>query len=97
MAYGYLRTRQLWLPIGIHIGWNFFEGVVFGFPVSGMGNYRLLRITVTGPELWTGGAFGPEAGLVLIPALLLGTLMIYVFTHRRLGDENNAQEGTEIQ
>ena len=80
LAYGYLSTRQLWLPIGLHIGWNFFEGVGFGFPVSGLDIYRLMRITVSGPELWTGGAFGPEAGLVLLPGLLLGTVLIFVYS-----------------
>jgi membrane protease YdiL (CAAX protease family) len=79
LAYGYLTTRQLWLPIGLHLGWNFFEGVVFGFPVSGLDIYRLLRITVNGPVLWTGGAFGPEAGLVVLPGLLLGTILVYVY------------------
>jgi len=86
LAYGYLRTRQLWLPIGLHIGWNFFEGVVFGFPVSGLDIYPLIRITVDGPEIWTGGPFGPEAGLVLIPALILGSVLVYVYTRGRLRD-----------
>ena len=83
LAYGYIRTRQLWLPIGLHIGWNFFEGVVFGFPVSGLDIYALTRITVHGPELWTGGAFGPEAGLIVLPSLILGALLIYLYTLRR--------------
>lgn len=85
LAYGFLRTKQLWLPIGLHIGWNFFEGVGFGFPVSGLANiYKLIRIQVHGPDLWTGGAFGPEAGLIVLPALLLGALLIYLYTLRRL-------------
>ena len=96
LSYGYLRTRQLWLPIGLHIGWNFFEGVVFGFPVSGLDIYQLTRITVNGPELWTGGGFGPEAGLVLIPGVLLGTALVYAYTRDRLGDKDNAQDGTDI-
>ncbi|MBI2758292.1 MAG: CPBP family intramembrane metalloprotease [Chloroflexi bacterium] len=83
IAYGYIRTKQLWLSIGLHIGWNFFEGVVFGFPVSGLDIYPLTHITVTGPELWTGGAFGPEAGLIVLPALALGAALIYLYTRPR--------------
>jgi membrane protease YdiL (CAAX protease family) len=82
-AFGYLRSRQLWLPMGMHLGWNFFEGVVFGFPVSGLDIYPLTRIDVHGPELWTGGAFGPEAGLIVLPALLLGVLFVYFYTLHR--------------
>ena len=85
LVYGYIRTRQLWLPIGLHWGWNFFEGVVFGFPVSGLDIYALTRITVAGPELWTGGEFGPEAGLIVLPALALGALLIHLYTLRRSG------------
>jgi len=83
LAYGYIRTRQLWLSIGLHIGWNFFEGVVFGFPVSGLDTYALTRINVRGPELWTGGAFGPEAGLIVLPSLILGAVLIYLYTMKR--------------
>lgn len=84
LAYGYLSTRQLWLPIGLHIGWNFFEGPFFGFPVSGLNPYRLLRHNITGPELITGGPFGPEAGLVLLFGLGIGAGLIYVYTRGRL-------------
>ena len=84
LAYGYIRTKQLWLPIGLHIGWNFFEGVGFGFPVSGLADiYKLIRIQVHGPEIWTGGAFGPEAGLIVLPALMIGGGLIYLYTLRR--------------
>ena len=82
-AYAYIRTRQLWLPIGMHLGWNFFEGVGFGFPVSGLDIYTLTRIQVHGPDLWTGGAFGPEAGLIVIPALIVGVVLIYFYSGRR--------------
>lgn len=71
--------KSNWLPIGLQIGWNFFQGAVFGFPVNGSEIYRLIRITVDGLELWTGGGFGPEAGLALIPGLLLGTVLVCLF------------------
>jgi len=83
LAYAYTRTRSLWLPIGLHIGWNFFEGTVFGFQVSGTDSYRLILQSVSGPTIWTGGAFGPEAGLVLIPGLLVGVLAIQWYTRNR--------------
>ena len=82
LAYGYLRTRRLWLPIGLHIGWNFFEGTVFGFPVSGMDFFTLIQQKVNGPQIFTGGTFGPEAGLILIPSLLLGVVLIYRYTRK---------------
>ncbi len=83
LAYGYIRTKQLWLSIGLHLGWNFFEGVVFGFPVSGLDIYTLARIEVHGPVLWTGGAFGPEAGLIVLPSLIVGGILIYLYSKKR--------------
>jgi len=82
-CYGFLSTRALWLPIGLHIGWNFFEGSIFGFPVSGLDTVGLIRQTPIGPEWLTGGAFGPEAGLILIVGLALGVTLIWLYTRRR--------------
>jgi len=81
MAVPVITTGQLWFSIGLHIGWNLFEGPVFGFPVSGLTTYTLTKISVHGPDIYTGGAFGPESGLILLPALLLGAGIIYLY-HR---------------
>ena len=83
LGYGFIRSGQLWLSMGLHTGWNFFEGVVFGFPVSGLAFYHLPRTVVNGPPIWTGGEFGPEAGIVLIPALLVGFLLVFLYTRGR--------------
>jgi membrane protease YdiL (CAAX protease family) len=84
LAYGWVRTRQLWLPIGVHIGWNFFEGNVFGFPVSGINLVGLIHQTPTGPVAIIGGPFGPEAGLIILPALAIGAGLIWSYTRGRL-------------
>ena len=80
LAYGYVRTKQLWLSIGLHFGWNFFEGVVFGFRVSGNDIYSIIRHQVAGPELWTGGPYGPEAGLIVLPVIAVGMVLIFAYT-----------------
>ena len=76
LARAYWSTGRLWLPIGLHWTWNYFQGPVFGFPVSGTGASGLLRLTPIGPEPLTGGAFGPEASLVGVAACLLGFALL---------------------
>jgi membrane protease YdiL (CAAX protease family) len=76
-AYAYLRTRTLWLPIGMHFGWNFFLGVVYGLPVSGIRDFSIVvRSTAHGPRLLTGGPYGLEASLTGTLVLLLGFLLV---------------------
>jgi len=82
MAYAYLRTRRLWLPIGLHIGWNFFQSTFFGYPVSGMDDFHLILQSVEGAPNWlTGGAYGPDAGLIILPGLVLGVILVYAYSH----------------
>ena len=57
-----IRSHSTWFPMGLHLAWNFAQGQVFGFPVSGTpAGQSLFRSTATGPGFWSGGAFGPEA------------------------------------
>jgi membrane protease YdiL (CAAX protease family) len=68
----YAVTTRLWLPIGLHMGWNFSEGTIFGMSVSGTGaSVGWLRGSLNGPRLLTGGQFGPEASIVAVILCLL--------------------------
>ena len=67
LSFKYYRT--LWAPIGIHWSWNFVQGTVAGCPVSGgTPDYSILQSVTTGPELLTGGLFGPEASIITMIA-----------------------------
>lgn len=84
-AQAYSVTRQLWLPIALHLSWNFSEGPLFGFPVSGMASEGLMTVAPTGHEVVTGGPFGPEAGLVVIVGIAIASAALYALRRRRSG------------
>jgi hypothetical protein len=87
LGLGYVLTGELAIPIGLHITWNFFQGNVFGFPVSG-GNFypaTFIAIEQGGPDTWTGGSFGPEAGLIGIAAMLVGSALTLLWVRLRRG------------
>lgn len=86
LALGYILTGELAIPIGLHITWNFFQGNVFGFPVSGIDfGATLIAIEQGGNDLVTGGAFGPEAGLIGIAAMVLGSILTLLWVRVRYG------------
>ena len=95
----FVLTDQLAMPIGIHITWNFFQGNVFGFPVSGTSTNETSFIAVQqrGPDLWTGGAFGPEAGLLGIAAIIVGSLLVVWWVKRTRGTVGLALAVAEYQ
>lgn len=60
----YMLTRSLWFAIGIHIGWNVVQGLVWDVPVSGFPLRGLVDARLNGSDLLTGGAFGLEASVI---------------------------------
>ena len=88
MAYAYHQT--IWVPVGMHWAWNYLEGGVFGCAVSGTPlDYRpLITPRISGTDLLSGGAFGPEASIICV-AIGIGIsivyTMLYIKKRKRLG------------
>ena len=77
LLFKYYRT--LWVPIGIHWSWNFVQGTVTGCPVSGGApDYSILQSVTSGPELFTGGLFGPEASIITMIAGLAPCIWLVI-------------------
>ncbi len=89
--YGWLATRQLWLSLGMHLGWNWFQGPVFGWAASGRETASLIDQAPAGPAWWSGGAFGPEASLLTIPVLGLAALAMRAWAARGDPDDRAAR------
>src|SRR6185437_145917 len=80
----YALTRNLWLPIGIHLGWNFTEGGIFGVSISGGAAAKgLFSVSLVGHTLLTGGQFGPEASIVAIVVCLALAAVLLVLAVQR--------------
>jgi membrane protease YdiL (CAAX protease family) len=84
LAIAYLVTERLWLPIGIHTGWNFAEGTIFGTGVSGNAvNASLVHGALKGSALITGGSFGPEASVAAIVVCACASGALYLLAVKR--------------
>ena len=79
LALAYLRTRSLWLPLGVHWAWNWAMGSFFGLPVSGLHlvGATFLKADDVGPAWLTGGTYGLEGGVACTVALVVSTIVIW--------------------
>ncbi len=79
LAVAYLRTRSLWLPLGVHWAWNWALGWFFGLPISGIKlvSNPLLSANDAGPIWLTGGSYGIEGGFACTIALVLSTIFLW--------------------
>jgi membrane protease YdiL (CAAX protease family) len=80
LAIAYLKTRDLWLPLGVHVAWNWVQGSIFGVEVSGLTKIveaPLMRESDSGPAWLTGGEYGIEGGVACTIALIVSILAIH--------------------
>ncbi|MBQ9661481.1 MAG: CPBP family intramembrane metalloprotease [Bacteroidales bacterium] len=79
LAAAYKYSGTLWLPIGIHWAWNYVQGNVLGFAVSGNPmEEKVFSAVIAGPDWLTGGLFGAEASVI---AVVVGLLLAFVFLY----------------
>ena len=84
LGLGYALTGELAIPIGLHFAWNFFESNVFGLTAYSTGP-KFIATKTGDSTLWTGGNFGPEAGLLGVAAILFGCLSVTLWVRLRHG------------
>ncbi|MBP3193563.1 CPBP family intramembrane glutamic endopeptidase [Natronogracilivirga saccharolytica] len=84
LAIPYVVTGQLGMSVGLHFAWNVVQGGFYGLPVSGIPfRQSVLQFDMMGPELWTGGRFGPEGGLLGLFGVLLMLAMTVAVLYRK--------------
>ncbi|KKC30495.1 metal-dependent membrane protease [Caldanaerobacter subterraneus subsp. pacificus DSM 12653] len=80
-SYMYLKTGNLWMPIGYHISWNYFQGYIFGFNVSGNA-IRGIYNAFPKNNFLSGGDFGLEGGIIATLVILITFLILYYYFER---------------
>jgi membrane protease YdiL (CAAX protease family) len=80
-AYMFIQTKSLWMPMGYHLTWNFFQGNIIGFNVSGTTGSGFFHIK-SEDNFWTGGSFGVEASVWTTVVIVVGFFVTKVYTNR---------------
>lgn len=83
LGLNYVYTKNLWFSIFFHFGWNFFQGPVLGYEVSGLGLPGILQVEMSGNPLLTGDKFGFEGSLMATFLLLTAILLLYLVFEKR--------------
>lgn len=93
----YIKTKSLALPIGLHLGWNWSQGSIFGFGVTGFEQPGFFQPQFTGMEQWlTGGEFGPEASIFSIIVGAITFVLLYRWKNNKEISEPLLAENKQV-
>ena len=88
LGLAYIYTKSLWFPIALHFSWNFFQGTIFGFNVSGIEQYSLIVTKYKTANIWNGGGFGFEGSILSVFFQLFSIVIIILIFKKRLTKNN---------
>jgi membrane protease YdiL (CAAX protease family) len=83
LGISYIYTKSLWFPIALHFSWNFFQGTIFGYSVSGTESYSLIRQSRIEDSIWNGGEFGFEASITSLIFVGIATVLIGIYYKKK--------------
>lgn len=87
LGYMFMKSKSIWMPIGFHITWNYFQGYIWGFQVSGSSIKGMYQIEIVNNNFINGGAFGPEGGIVVTGILVVFIVIVKLYySKKRLDD-----------
>ena len=95
-AYMFMKSKNIWMPIGYHITWNYFQGYIWGFKVSGTSTNGLYQIENVTNNIINGGAFGPEGGIIVTIIICLTFGFVYWFYKDKSIDDFIEVENNEV-
>ncbi|MDR1169973.1 MAG: CPBP family intramembrane metalloprotease, partial [Prevotellaceae bacterium] len=87
LGISYIYTKNLWFPVALHFSWNFFQGTVFGFKVSGQEIYSVIIQHPTENNILSGGEFGFEGSIVSQIFIVIATLAIWMLAKQNPADD----------
>ncbi len=88
-----IYRRNLWPSIAFHFSWNFFQGSIFGFNVSGLNGYSIIAQMRRGDTIWNGGSFGFEGSILCIMLQVFSIVILYFLFEKRLKFRNPVVSG----
>lgn len=83
LGINFIYTKTLWFAIGFHFGWNFIQGYILGYPISGLNWDTMLQQELKGHAVMTGDSFGFEGSVIATVVLLAGTGLLYYAYERK--------------
>jgi len=84
LGISYIYTHNLWFAIFFHLSWNFLQGPILGFPVSGLELPTILQVTISGNKLITGGKFGFEASIIQTALFIIAIPVLYLYYRNQI-------------
>jgi CAAX protease family protein len=92
LGINYIYTRNLWFGIFLHFSWNFFQGPLLGFKVSGININSLLQTDLQGSVMVTGGDFGFEGSISDMALTIISILLLYWIYEKKFKEFPSGEE-----